>query len=571
MKRLILLVCAGLALSSAAQDQVLTATPFARGVLRSTNAADFASRSGSDVIARAELTNATTSASRSLLQQTNVSAMRSYLIPDGSLSMSAFGSTVATNYTYMATNYATLVSGLQFSTRGIASDNGNNTVKYVVATNVSGYLHGFVGIPSGMLISDHIYCSMQVYSTATNATARVGFFEYTNTALALYGDTPLSQSNWTTVTYSYAGGIQIYRPFITFLDPSNAGLVFSRTNDTFIVSNLTYYTYNTYYALSASGDATATTFSQPYPMFDYSLTPAPTNVDKAVNRLLYPWDATNVAVLIQGDSKASYIGSTLLTLPWWSGATKTNDAVGGTLFNRVASQWQTNLNWFTNATSAKVKLYVLWTGHNEMAATNASDAVAYWSNHLAAVRSSGVLPIVLTTAPGTFGGTNQWLYCATINNFIRNSPLVWRVIDTEPAFQNCYNANNDYDYLHPSPTAISNICESITRAVCARRELLPEMWSFVHGSNTVVTVPLSNSPVPVVVEAANSMRKSVFVNLKTFQGVSAVPMSTAPTLSQIGATNLPVEWWSNSVPPTKIASYYDFASNRIDKVIVTYP
>jgi hypothetical protein len=48
-------------------------------------------------------------------------------------------------------------------------------------------------------------------------------------------------------------------------------------------------------------------------------------------------------------------------------------------------------------------------------------------------------------------------------------------------------------------------------------------------------------------------------------------MSTAPTLSQIGATNTAVEWWSNSVPPTKIASYYDYLSNRIDKVIVTYP
>jgi len=322
---------------------------------------------------------------------------------------------------------------------------------------------------------------------------------------------------------------------------------------------------------NVSGNASNTAYTD-----EASGIPGATTVKKALDTLGSSIDLSKTIIIVDGDSKATGLDSYIKADPWMSKfAWYSNVAVGGTGLSDVTNSWETKTRLFSsNLIGGTNGIYLLWTGHNEY-----TQPIPEWitklTNHIARVASSNFSVVLLTTAPRASynqDSTNSYEWVSAVNNWERDNAPVWRLIDAGAIFEDVYNMTPYSDTTHLEPFGNSNIINMIVKCLTTEQRFVrPSLRPVsLFGTNLVFTAPQTNGLLRLVGNV-NGNTWNIRPTISAKNGVSMVNCASAPILSYIGETNTVIEWWSNSVPPTKYATYYDFNSNVVNKVIVTFP
>jgi hypothetical protein len=273
------------------------------------------------------------------------------------------------------------------------------------------------------------------------------------------------------------------------------------------ITNLASYIGSLAANITAAGITNASLLPYATNTSDLALTPTNQTVQGAIDLLSYltatssiPFQASNTVVVIDGDSKAADGFQYLTNFPWWNSvAFLTNVAVGGSSLSDLTNRWATTTASFSsrlgNGTNG---IYLVWDMHNDLSENPYSD-IGTFSNHLARVASSNWNIIVCTVEPRASYGLDipsAWYFCAVMNNWIRSTPLSWRVVDAERLLPNCYDTTFFADSTHLTPVGYSNVCWAVQREVMSpSRTTLPQSWVNDYGTNQVVTTPAStNTP-----------------------------------------------------------------------------
>ena len=107
--------------------------------------------------------------------------------------------------------------------------------------------------------------------------------------------------------------------------------------------------------------------------------------------------------------------------------------------------------------------------------------------------------MVLTVQPRASSQTDtpdSWIFLSIVNNWIRSSPLCWRVVEAERLMPNCYDPTFYVDTTHLTPLGYSNVAWAVQRQLFTPAySPLSQEWINVYGTNNIVSVPgATNNP-----------------------------------------------------------------------------
>lgn len=299
------------------------------------------------------------------------------------------------------------------------------------------------------------------------------------------------------------------------------------------------------------------------------------SVQAAIDELAGPLKLGQSALMIDGDSKSVGLGYVLKTNAWFSGLLFfTNAGTGGTSLAFQTNNWKTNTSLVSSKIGAGTnKYYVLWTMHNDFQGDINTEIVTL-SNYVNQVASSNWHVILITTQPRATAvnadSPKSYKFLAAVNNWIRNSSNTFRVVDADALIEDCYNADLYVDNTHLTTLGYELVANELFKQLTSRRKFMPATrQAYTFGSNYVITASVSNGA-PGLVAYGNTNQLHSQAILVGDKGL-IVTNTAAPSLASIGATNVVVEWWSNSVPPVKYATYYDFKGKPVNKAIATFP
>jgi hypothetical protein len=246
-----------------------------------------------------------------------------------------------------------------------------------------------------------------------------------------------------------------------------------------------------------AGDAATTTFTP-------VTTPAyATTAQAGMERLYYPLNPNKCVVVNQGDSKAHILSYLLFTNDFFTRTiTNIDIAVGGTSLAWAKAAWESNAaSYYGMLTNGMTGIATIWTCHNNIASVNIPGDINTYSNWLVEITASNFLPVVATCQMIRYTNqpdTNTMAYFVAINNWLRLSPLVWRCVDAEAIANNNYDTNNfQTDNVHQTQNFASLLGREFARQIqLPNKEIPPQKWSGIYGTNFYIAVPDYNTTVP---------------------------------------------------------------------------
>ena len=375
--------------------------------------------------------------------------------------------------------------------------------------------------PISLQIPGNVYVMASVITTATNQLLTAWYYQNSgNTNGARYPLWFASDTN----TYGY------YYP-VSY----SVAAISARIEGTQKVS-----------ILSGSSSASAITYS------GASSGLSMTNVQAAIDGLVYSLNPAKTYVVVDGDSKSVGLYD-LFTNNWFSQCSKTLIGVGGTSLAFAKLAWETNgaayASQIHNGTNG---VFILWSAHNDVQSINPYTEIQTLSNLLVEVVSSNYLPVVITTQPRSGYGSDldsAHLFVKIINNYIRQEPMIWRVVDAEAIMPNNYDSRFFVDTTHLNSDGYSIIANEVARQIASPYKVNPpQSWIGLYGTNMVCSVPASNGPA-VTLFTANS---AGFIN---FNGSVT---ATRFTGNGAGLTNLPALAITGGVNTNMVISGHTF-------------
>jgi predicted membrane protein len=464
----------------------------------------------------------------------NGRGLTNLVIPDGSLTLRAFGSLVYTNWTYLNSN-ATLASAMIYAPMKHVWTNN-----CLALTLTNGGLWTFFGLstPFGNMngtSTDNVYMSAMLYTESTNL-GLMGVVNGTNSARVFKSDN-IPAKQWTRVSGYYTGN-HAYGNGLFFYVTTN-GTAGQYVSGDLILSNIVIGTYTNYSPFNSTNVSNSSQIA--YVNSTSEL--AGSNVQSAIDSLVYPWPASNVNVIVDGDSKSVQLYYNLMTNKWWKSTSYHLAGVQAVTLSFNTNAWATNTR--SLLASSKTNLYILWSMHNDVT-DNINTEITRLSNHLAQVASSNAYIIAVTTQPRagySADGINQYLFLRSVNNFLRTCPFVWRVVDAEAIMPENYNTTFYTDSTHNTPIGTTLVANEITRQVSSLRKTIPPaLWVGLSGTNVTIAAPVSNG-IPGLVAYGNT-------NLFHFvAAVSADSSFIAPsnTITSSSAKGIPGQlFWDGS-------------------------
>jgi hypothetical protein len=233
-----------------------------------------------------------------------------------------------------------------------------------------------------------------------------------------------------------------------------------------------------------------------------------------------PFAASNTVVVFDGDSKMVDLGPVLTHFPWWkSVAFLTNVAVGGVGLSFTTNAWVTNTASFSSKlTNGTNGVYVLWICHNYVVSTSPYSEINILSNHIAQVARSNWNVMMLTVQPRSCvpsQSDRQSAFLHVLNNWIRSSPLIWRVVDAEQLLPNNYDPTfYNVDTTHLNLVGDTNVCWAVQEQLLAPVVTKAnQSWIATYGTNLILMGPISNSTSTAIAVVVNSATTTISNNL----------------------------------------------------------
>ncbi len=255
--------------------------------------------------------------------------------------------------------------------------------------------------------------------------------------------------------------------------------------------------------MSSPSSAATTTYSPANTQLGGNGSGTATTVQAAIDATVFPFAPTNCFLVHLGDSRSALLFPVLTnTYPFNQFLAFSNIAVGGTPLSFSVLAWQTNAaSLRALANSGKTGIVNLWCTANDMTNQEPYSEIITYSNLVSSIVTNGLYVIAHTVqARQPFDGYwSAFYFRDVVNNYIRNDPNIWRVVDDDAIFQNCYDTNIFQDGTHYSNLALA-ICATNTAAQfrAAVKVIPPQIWGHNWGTNFVMTAPSninsSNAP-----------------------------------------------------------------------------
>ena len=265
-----------------------------------------------------------------------------------------------------------------------------------------------------------------------------------------------------------------------------------------------------------------------------------------------PASPSATSLLIIGDSLSSWASfayswsADITNFPWFSGVAVSNAAVGGQTIAFATNSfyaWASSSNTTFKATNFNI--VSCFVGANNYAWDTPSTIINELSNFWVSANALNCHVVAWTMLPrlttDQYAGVRENL--ALINNFIRSSPLPWRVVDAAALLPNNYDpVLFQSDYTHPTALGFTNLAVEFARQVTsAYRESPKQAFGAQIGTNYVVDPPGGSASVfgPSSAAIATPMRVNGVVSANGFSTYQWYPTNdmytVAPTL---------LSWWN---------------------------
>jgi hypothetical protein len=174
-------------------------------------------------------------------------------------------------------------------------------------------------------------------------------------------------------------------------------------------------------------------------------------------------------------------------------------------------------------------VYVLWSMHNDVSGIDPWVEINTLSNHLNSVIASNFLPVVITTEPRAGFGTDipvAWKFQRIVNNWVRKSPLIWRVVDASSILGENYDPVWFVDDTHCTPAGYQLIVSELNRVMATTYQVnYINDWVGVYGTNIIAVAPGSNAE-PSLVWSAGSMGMNIYESLNVNGSISAAGITS---------------------------------------------
>jgi hypothetical protein len=300
-----------------------------------------------------------------------------------------------------------------------------------------------------------------------------------------------------------------------------------------------------------------------------------------INNSFHTFNPSNTAILFNGDSLTSFPNTNalfMLTNNWPYFVTNTpcfnffksiNVAYPGRSINDMTNHYVSEVlpqalglgtngvTWFCIGANA----------YKYISSYDPQDAIGALISYCTNIASIGYTHIgMITVPPRSDPGDTMSAKWETnrlaLNEWIRTNQFAqWRV-DAAALLPDNTDANLYMsDLVHWTPTAESIIAANVIAAMST-----PAIQA--------AKIPWTQVRDKYVIDSPKNGKRLASINLDngilSVQSISPA-LASAPSLLQVGGTNIAVEWLSNSAPPVKYATYYDYNSNAVNKAIVTFP
>jgi len=300
-----------------------------------------------------------------------------------------------------------------------------------------------------------------------------------------------------------------------------------------------------------------------------------------INNSFHAFNPSNTAILFNGDSLSSFPTTNLLFMLTNNWPYYVTNAPCFNFFKSVNVAYPgRSINDMTNYYASDVLPQALGPGTNGVTwFCIGANAYRYISNYdpqdairalvwyCTNIASIGYTHIGMITIPprSDYGDTmsNQWeTNRLTINEWIRtNQYAQWRVDAALLLPDNTDSILYMVDLIHWTPEAESIIASNVIAAmVLPAVSVSKPTWTQVRNKYVIDSTKTGKRLVAVDIDSG----------MLSAQLISPA-LPSAPSFADVGATNRVVEWWSNSTPPVKVYTYYDWNGNPVSKPTVTFP
>jgi len=219
-----------------------------------------------------------------------------------------------------------------------------------------------------------------------------------------------------------------------------------------------------------------------------------------------PSPPSKTIVAVMGDSKGVGLGNVLAVMPPFNSvAWFTNVAVGSTVLqDLVTNQWPeiVGLSPATGLADGTNRIAIIFGGNNDIRYSDVSTNILLYSNLFTTMTHTGWFPVVVTVNPqagvASSGGdtAHSQLFMASMDNWLRNSPLVGRIVDADKLLSNPYDTNYFADSVHHTGQGYTNIANAILDQLYSPVAIpSPQQWVMPYGTNVVVAAPPSTNGV----------------------------------------------------------------------------